>query len=154
MHVRIGSGAALAATLALLAGCGGSSSSDQTATFKSSFLPVVNGMSDSSHTIGLALQQAPSQTNAQIGAAFHGLAGRWQSQLSRLQALKPPSKFTADFTTLTSAATHVESDLNTVVSAAAANDKNAGRQAFAGVVQDILAAKSASTSITDKLGSK
>jgi hypothetical protein len=95
------SGAALLVTLALLTGCGGSSSSstsDQTANFKASYEAVANQLKQSSQAIGMAIQQAPKQTDAQIGATFHNLATRWQNQLSHLQTLKPPSNLAASFT--------------------------------------------------------
>ena len=151
------SGAALLVTLALLAGCGGSSSSstsDQTANFKMSYESAANQLKQSSQAIGTAIQQAPKQTDAQIGAAFHNLASRWQNQLSQLQTLKPPSNLAATFNTVTGAASRVEADLNAIVAAAATHNGAAAQQASASLVTDILSAKAASTVITNKLGAK
>jgi hypothetical protein len=148
------SSGALVATLVLLSGCGGSSSSDQTAKFKASISPVVNQLRDISHGIGTAIQQAPSQTDAQIAATFHNLASRWQSQLSQLQTLKPPSNLASTFNTLTGATSRVETDLTAIVAAAETHGGAAAKQASASLVNDILSAKSASTTITDKLGIK
>lgn len=133
----------------LLAGCG---SSDPTATFKGSFSPVIHQIRGSAIAIGREIQRAPSQDDAQVASAFAGLATRWQDQLSRLQTLKPPPQLAAQFNTLTGAATRVESDLNAIVAAARTHSTAAARQGGASVVQDILAAKAASTGLTSRLG--
>jgi hypothetical protein len=148
------SGAALGATLVLLAGCGGSSSSDQTAKFKTGLTPVVTQFRQISMEIGSTIQGATSQTDAHLGAAFRDLASRWQDQLSQLQTLKAPSGLAAPFNTLTGAASRVEADLNSIVAAAATHSKSAAEQASASLVVDILSAKSASTTITTKLAIK
>jgi len=148
------SSGALAVTLVLLSGCGGSSSSDQTAKFKASITPVVNQLRDISQGIGTAIQQAPSQTDAQIAATFHNLASRWQNQLSQLQTLKPPSNLASTFNTLSGAASRVEVDLTAIVAAGETHSGSAAKQASATLVNDILSAKSASTTITDRLGIK
>jgi outer membrane murein-binding lipoprotein Lpp len=54
----------VAAVVGSLSGCGGSSSSNQTATFKTSFQSAVNQLRDTSQAIGTAIKQAPSQTDA------------------------------------------------------------------------------------------
>lgn len=151
------SGAALLVTLALLTGCGGSSSSstsNQTANFKASYEAVANQLKQSSQAIGAAIQQAPKQTDAQIAATFHTLATRWQNQLSQLQTLRPPSNLAASFNTVTGAASRVEADLTAIVAAAATHSGAAAQQASASLVTDILSAKAASTVITNKLGAK
>jgi hypothetical protein len=102
----------------------------------------------------VAIQNAPSQTDGQLASTFHNLAGRWQNQVSQLETLKPPSNLSATFNTLTSAATRAEADLNAIVSAAETHSAPAAKQAAATLVADILSAKSASTTITDKLGTK
>ena len=154
MQARCTVSAALVATLVVLSGCGGSSSSDQTAKFKTSYASVVGQLTQSAAAIGTAIQQASSQSDAQLLTAFNGLAKRWQSQLSQLETLKPPSKLAADFNTLTSAATRVESDLTAVVAAAATHSRAAGEQAGASIVTDILAARAADTALKQKLGIK
>jgi hypothetical protein len=154
MQARLIGGVALVATLVSLSGCGGSASSDQAAMFKTRFSSVVNQLRQTSHAIGVAVEQAPSQTDAQVAATFHGLAGRWQSQLSQLETLKPPSNLAVDFNTLTGATTRAEADLSAVVAAAVTHSKSAATQAGASLVTDILSAKSASTTITNKLGIK
>jgi len=166
MHGRLGSGIAIAAALAALSGCGSSSSNgggsstgsgpspDQTAAFKTGFLAAANGFGTTARAIGSAIQHASSLTNAQIGSEFHTLAGQWQSRVAELQTLTPPPKYATDFATVKSAAGRVTSDLNAIVAAAGSGDKNAARQAGDSVVRDVLAAKSAATSITNGLGSK
>ncbi len=154
MQRHLKSRGALAATVVLLSGCGGSSPSDQGAKFKTGILPVVNQFRDISHGIGTAIQQARSQTDAQIAAAFQTLASRWQNKLSQLETLKPPSSLAVTFNTLTGAASRVEADLTAIVTAARTHSSAAAEQASAGLVSDILSAKSASTTITNTLGIK
>ena len=154
MHGHSTVGGALVATLVLLAGCGGSSSSDQAAKFKTGVNPVVTQMRQISGEVATTIQHAASQTDAQLGTAFHDLAARWQTQLSQLQTLKPPSNVAVAFNTLTSAAARVETDLTAIVAAAQTHSNSAATQAITSVVTDILSAKSASTTITTKLGIK
>ena len=126
------SGGAFLVTLVLLAGCGGSSSSsssDQTATFKTGFDSVAGQLKQSSEAIGV-------------------------DQISQLQTLKPPSNLAVTFNTLTGAASRVEADLTAIVAAAATHRSAAAKQASASLVTDILSAKSASTTITDTLGTR
>jgi hypothetical protein len=145
--------AALLATI-VLAGCGGSSAPDPTKTFKRAFVPTVNEFRDTSQAIGTAIQQAPKQTDAQIGQTFQGFARRWQATLSKLNAIKVPPAYQIDFNTLSSAASRTESDLTAIVSAALTHSRSGATQASASLVNDILAAKAASTKITDRLGVK
>jgi transcription initiation factor TFIID subunit TAF12 len=154
MPMRFGAAAALLLTLFLISGCGGSSASDQTAKFKQGFVPVVDRFRDTSRAIGTAIQQASSQTDAQIATEFGRLAARWQSQVSQLGTLKPPSNMASDFNALSSAATRAEADLKGIVAAAGTHSKSAATHAAASLVNDISSAKSASTAITDKLGVK
>lgn len=152
-------GAMLAATAVLLvAGCGGSSSSstttNNTASFKSSFTPVVNDFKNVSQGIGTTIQGAAAKTDAQIGTEFQQLADRWSAAVSKLNSMTPPAKYSADFNQLKGAATRVESDLKAIVAAAGAHSKTDAQQAATKLVTDILAAKAASTRITDQLGVK
>jgi hypothetical protein len=154
MGRRVRFAGALAATSALLSACGGSSSSDQTANFKTSFTPVVHQLKSTSQAIGRAVEGAGSQTDAQIATTFGDLANRWQTQVNALQPLKPPASVGTAFTTLKRAATRAEADLNGIVSAAHTHSAPAARRASANMVIDIAAAKSAATTVTDKLGIK
>jgi hypothetical protein len=142
------------ATLVLLSGCGGSSSSSQSSQFKTGYATVANQLRQISRDIGAEIQHATSQTDTQIATAFHNLAARWQAQLSQLQTLKPPSNLAAQFNTVTGAASRAEADLTGIVSAAETHSKSAAEQAAASLVSDIESAKSASTTITQKLGLK
>jgi hypothetical protein len=145
---------ALVATLALLSGCGGSSSSDQTAKFKTGYSSARNELKKTSDAIGTAITKSPSQTDAQIGTTFRALATQWQSELSTLQTLKPPSNLAADLNTVTGAVTRVEADLTAIVAAAATHSESAAEQAGASIVTDITAAESADTTLKNKLGIK
>lgn len=141
----------LTGALLLAAGCGGSSS-DQTGKFKTGFLAAVTQLKQTSHAIGLAIEHAPSRTDAQLASTFQGLAARWERQASELQTLKPPSSVATAFHTLTGATARVETDLKSVVTAADTHSPSAAQQAGSSLVRDILDAKSASTTITTKLG--
>lgn len=154
MQRHSASGGALVATLVLLAGCGGSSSSDQTAKFKTSFNPVATQFQQISHDVATNIQSAASHTDAQLATAFHDLATRWQTQLSQLQTLKPPSSVAVEFNTLSGASARVESDLTAIVAATATHSRSAATQASASVVNDILSTKASATTIATKLGIK
>lgn len=152
MH-RFATGA-LVAAFTLVTGCGGSSSSSSTADFKTNFSPVIQQFQNVSHSIGTEIQHASSQTDTQASAAFHTLAARWQAQVSRLRALKPPANLSSDFNRLTAATTRVESDLNGVVSAVAAHSKSGAEQSATALVTDILSAKLEASRLTTRLGIK
>jgi hypothetical protein len=154
VKARVKVGVALTATLGLLSGCGGGSSSDQTANFKKSFSSVANQFQQTSHAIGTAIEQAPSHTDAQLAATFRGLANRWQTQASRLGTLKPPSNLATDFNALTAATTRAEADLTAIAAAAQTHSSSAAKQAAATLITDITSAKSASTTLTNKLAIK
>ncbi len=170
-------GAATVATALLLAGCGGSSSSSSsnpssstsastsasssatqtagsTSQFKTGIGPVLAGFKSDSHAIGLALQHASSQTNAQLAGTFDGLARRWETTLNRLETLKPPPAFSATYERLKTQVTKVHSDLSAVASSARGGDVTAAKAGVKKLVVDILSAKSTSTTITSELGIK
>jgi len=144
--------AALAAAVALLSACGGSSASNQTATFKSGYDPVANQFKRISIVIGSEIRQASSQSDAQLAARFHTFATRWQTQLSRLQTLKPPPSLATHYNTVAGAASRVESDLTGIVAAARTHNASAAKQGAASRVADIQTTKAASTKITNALG--
>ena len=146
---------ALVGVLLVSAGCGGGgSSSSQSADFKTSFSSVVNQLKRTSQSIGVALEHASSQTDAQLATTFHTLAQRWQAQVGKLQTLKPPANLSTTFNTLTAAGQHAGRDLNAIASAAETHSAAAAKQASTALITDVLSAKSASTTITDKLGIK
>jgi hypothetical protein len=139
------------AALVLVSACGGSSG-NQSASFKSGYNAAANQLKQVSHDIGMEIQQASKQTDAQVVAAFRRLASRWQTHLSQLQTLKPPSNLAAEFNTVSGAAGRVETDLNNIVAAGRTHSGAAARQAAASLVNDVLTAKAASIKITNKLG--
>ena len=141
-----------AAALAALAGCGGSSSSDQTAKFKTDYVSVTNQLRGTSNAIGTEFQHASKQTDAQIYAALRPLTSRWQAELSQLQALKPPAKVAADFNSVTTAAARSASDLNAILVATRTHSAASAEQAFRSLVNDISAAKTANKALKQKLG--
>jgi hypothetical protein len=152
--VRVG----IAAALLLPVGCGGgnsdSSSSSQTATFKTAFSSAVDQLGQTSKAIGTAIEHASTQTDAQIASTFNDLAGRWQSGVTQLQALEPPSNLSTTYNTLTVAATRAETDLKAIVVAANSHSATAAAAASKSLVIDVANAKSAATTLTNKLGIK
>lgn len=151
MRARVVSGVSVLAMVAALAGCGGSNT---TAAFKSGYEALRGPLNDTGTAIGSEIDQAPKQTDAQVGAAFKQLAGRFQSQLAELDRLKPPADLRADFSTLTGAAARLEADLNDVVSAAATHNASAAEKAGGAIVEDAEALKTAAAPIKSKLGIK
>jgi hypothetical protein len=138
----------------VLAGCGGSSSSNSAQDFKPKFTAAVDQFKSVSGSIGSEIQKSASQTDAEIGTAFKQLADQWKKPLAKLTALTAPKSMQSDFTTLSTNATHVESDLKAVAAAAAAHSKTDATQAATSLVKDILAAKAASERLTTQLGVK
>ena len=146
----------MALLVLITVGCGGGSSSSSTAarpsTFRSDFAVVVGQFKQTSHAIGLAIEHAPSQTDAQISAAFSGLAARWQTDIGPLRSLTPPPALSSRYRALTMAVTRAEADLNAIVAAAQTHNGSGARQASARLVRDILQAKADSQVITRRLG--
>jgi hypothetical protein len=145
----------LALALVSLEACGGKSSDekkqDPVAAYEQGYRPAVRAMKAISKDTGDAVVDAKNHTDAELVTQFRGLATRWQSQLSRLEILKPTSALAADHKTLTTAATRVESDLHAIVTAAATHDADAARQASASLVTDILDTKAASAQVDKRL---
>jgi hypothetical protein len=153
MRLRAGI-VALVAVLALTA-CGGSSKSsttDQTATFKTNFKAVTGQLKQTSHAIGIAIQTAPSKTNSQLAATFGNLATQWGARSGQLSGLHPPASVGTEFSSLRASAGRVLADLTAVSSAVVSNSVDAARRATGSLVRDILRAKAAATAIDAKLG--
>jgi hypothetical protein len=155
--------AAVSLTLALMAlsACGGSSSATQTQTHPAQAAAFTSGhqaataeLEQISKAIGAAIEQAPNSSNAQLAQTFRDLAGRWQAQVSALEALTPPSDLAVQFNTLKDAVARVETDLNAIVSASETNNKSAAEQAAASLVSDIAATRAADAPIRKQLGLK
>jgi hypothetical protein len=138
------------AAVVLISACGGSSA-DRTAKFKAGYVSTANQLKQTSIAIGKEIEQANKQTDAQVLAVFRGLAARWQTHLSQLQTLTPPSNFAPDFNTVTGASSRVEADLSAIVTAAQTHSASAAKQAAVSLIGDIESAKAASTKITNKL---
>lgn len=156
MPAHVVRGILAAVVLTLIVGCGGSSSSSQTtaqpSTFRTDFKLAITQFKETSHSVGLALQKAPSQSDTQIVPVFSALAAQWQADLNRLKSLTPPPAVAGEFTKLTDAATRTEGVLRAIVSAARTHNASTARQDGANLVRYILAAEKASKAITAKLG--
>jgi hypothetical protein len=156
MRTFVVRGGAMAAAAVIAAGCGSSSSGSSSNIAQSEFNPnfgqVVNQFKQTSRAIGLAIEHAAGESDAQLTTIFSALAARWQSDVVKLKALKPPPSVAPQYQTLAGAATRTETDLKAIVTAARTHDANAAKQAGRQLVRDILQAKSSSQTITTKLG--
>ncbi len=159
-------GATILAML-LLSGCGGSSSGGSTtsstsagssstsqttpsaAQFKAAIAPILNEFKLASQGTGAAIQQAASQTDAQVTAAFQQVAAKWTSALERLKTLQPPPQFATAYNSLKSQVSSVAADLGAIVSAAQSHNATAAKDATKKLVNDIVAAKATATTISN-----
>jgi hypothetical protein len=139
------------AVVAVLAGCGGS---DTTTQFKSGYNAVRGQLNQTGQAIATEIQQAPKQTDAQVAANFHNLAGQFSSQLAKLKALKPPANVSSDWNNVTNAATKLAADLNAIASAATTHNTAAAQQAGASLAADAQALTQSLTPVKQKLGLK
>ncbi len=168
---RITGSAAIAAALVALSGCGGSSSSSSSSNastgssstsatqttqtsesatqFKAAITPVLNQFKNASQRTGAAIQQASSQTDAELAAAFRGLQAKWKSALAKLETLQPPPQFTAAYGRLKRQVSGVDADLGAIVSAAQSHNAAGAKAAATKLVNDILSAKATSTTISN-----
>lgn len=156
MQAHLARVTAVAGVVLAVSACGGGSSGSSTtgqpSTFRADFARTVGHFKQTAHAIGVAIQGASSQTDAQLVSTFRGLAAAWQSDLNRLKPLTPPGAVAEQFATLTGSATRAEGDLQAVVAAAQTHNASAAKQATMRLVIDILAAKGASLEIEHRLG--
>lgn len=143
----------VAVVCALATGCGGSSN-DVTAKFKAGYDQLRGPLNQTGAALGAEVQRAPKQTDAQVGAAFRGIASRFQGQLSRLETLKPPTSVQADWNSVIAAAQRLEGDLTDIVAAAATHSSSAAEQAGAKLATDSQALLAAIKPVKQKLGLK
>ena len=148
MQVRAVAGVIVA--LAVASGCGGSSS-DQTAKFKQGYDQLRGPLNQTGAALGAEVQRAPKQTDTQVGAAFRSIATRFQSQLSRLQTLKPPASVQAEWNSVIAAAQRLEGDMTDIVAAAATHSSSAAEQAGAKLATDAQALLAALGPVKQKL---
>lgn len=157
----------------LISGCGGSSSrssstsstsagssstsqasqtGQSTAQFKAAIAPILNQFKLASQGTGAAIQQAVSQTDAQVSAAFQQVAAKWTTALNQLKTLQPPPQLTAAYDRLKTQVSSVTADLGTIVSAAQSHNATAAKDATKKLVNDILSAKATATTISNGTG--
>jgi len=161
--------AVIAAMSIVLSGCGGSSSSSSSSSasagssatgqtsqtgpsagqFKTAIAPVLSKFKSASQGTGAALQQASSQNDAQVAGTFQQLEARWESALTKLETLHPPPQLGAAYNRLKSKVSKVKADLAAIVSAAQTHDATAAKAATIKLVNDILSAKAASTTLSN-----
>lgn len=132
--------------IGLVAGCGGSSSSDTTTSvndFKADFVDATAPLKQTTASIGKALKGASGQTNAQLESTFSNLADEWQSGSAKLNSLTPPPALESDFNAVKGVVAAVETDLKALSTAAGAGNVSAARAASIKLGRDVLAAKAA-----------
>ncbi len=150
-HGRVLSGVCVVAVVMALSSCGGS---DTTAKFKSGYNAVRGPLNQTGQAIAQEISQASKQTDAQVSANFRSLAARFHSQVTQLEALKPPSNVANQWKNVTDAASKLDSDLNAIASAAGAHNTSATQQAAASLAANASALQQAITPIKQKLGLK
>lgn len=166
LRTRITESAAIAATLVVLSGCGGSSPSSSSSSasanssstsqaapsdtqFKAAVTPVLNQFKSASQRTGAAIQQAGSQSDSEVAATFHELEGKWKAALTKLEALQPSPRLTAAYNRLKRQVTNVDADLAAIVSAARSHNVAAAKAAGSKLVTDIVSAKATSTTLSN-----
>jgi hypothetical protein len=150
-HRQAMSGFCVLAVLGVLAGCGGSDTTDK---FKSGYNAVRGPLNQTGQQIATELQQAPKQTDAQVASKFRGLASQFKTQVDQLKALKPPTNVAADWARVTNAATKLDADLSAIASAAASHSTAAAQQAGASLATDAQALTQALAPVKQTLGLK
>ncbi|MGN6868888.1 MAG: hypothetical protein ACTHMY_10865 [Solirubrobacteraceae bacterium] len=110
---------------------------------------MLNQFKSASQATGAALQQANSQSDAQVAATFQELADKWNSALTKLETLQPPPQFTAAYNRLRSQVRKVKADLAAIVSAAQTHNATAAKDAVTKLVNDIVSAKATSTTLSN-----
>jgi hypothetical protein len=142
--------ATTAASLVLLAGCGGSSSSSS-ANFKTGYQSAMKGLSTTAAQVGTTVEGAAKASDAELQSAFKALASRWQTGTAQLDKLTAPSSVSTEFSSLKSAASRVEGDLNAITSAASTHNGTSAKTAAQHLVIDLSAGKTADTKIRSAL---
>ena len=165
--------AVIAATLVLLSGCGGGSSSNSRSSssassatasssstsqtsqtsqgagqFKAAVAPVLDQFKSASQATGAALQHANSKTDAQLAATFQRLGTKWSAGLTSLETLQPPPQLIAAYNRLKSQVSQVDADLAAIVSDAQTHKAAAARASATKLVNDIVSAKTTSTTLS------
>jgi hypothetical protein len=145
---------------AALAACGGGGSSSGTThttttsqvnEFATSFRTATAPFQNLSKEIGTAIERASHLTDEELAQEFKGLSTHWQETVSAVEALHPPASLAVGYNTVKDGVSRVESDLNSVVTASETHSKNAGEQAGASLVTDILSAKSAAEQLEKEM---
>jgi hypothetical protein len=140
----------LALSALVLSACG--SSGPSLSEFKQGFAADKAAFSAIGNDVGVALQTAPKKTNAELATEFSVLASRAAQQQTNLQALKAPSKYRHDLTTLISDFTPVIADLRAIAAAARADNAKAAETSAASLVRHSVTLKSADVGLSRALG--
>ena len=153
--MKRGIAAAVAACVLVVAGCGGSSSSQPSlSAFKTGFVAEKTAF----RKLGLDLQQeitgAKSKTDAQLATEIGALATRASQQADGLAKLKPPAKFKTQLSNLVASFRSVSTDLRAIAAAAVKHDAATARAATTTLLADAAKVKSADDAITKGLGLK
>jgi hypothetical protein len=138
-------------SLALLAGCGGSSSSSS-ANFKPGYQSAMKALATTETQIGKTIEGASGKSDAQLEATFKTLATDWRNGTAQLDKLTAPSSVSSQFTSLKGAAGRITGDLSGIASAAASHSESAAKSAAEHLVIDLASGKTADTKIRSTLG--
>ncbi len=117
--------AVLAAVLALSA-CGGDSAPTN-AEYQKEFQPINEQIKTIGQQVGDTIANAKGKTDLELERAFDGLAEQTQAAASSLQKTKPPADVKPDVDALITALNQGARDLNSIASAAKANNAAAAK---------------------------
>lgn len=138
----------------LVAGCGGGSSSSADNAFKQAYQSQRTQLNAISAQLGTIIQGASGKTDAQLAAELTALDTSLRAQLNQLDALKPPSKYQADFNAVVSDSNQAESGLKALAAAVAAHNANEARTLVSTLNTDGQTLKAASAKLVKELGLK
>ena len=140
----------VAASLALLAGCG-ESKEDK---FKADFKPLNDQLLKLGQDVGRGVTTATGKTDAQLAAEFGGFARRTGSLRGRIDDLDPPDKLRADHGRLVGALGLLQRDLSGIQSAATHHNPRAAGLATRALIRDSLRERTSRAALARATGAK
>ncbi|HWF73274.1 MAG TPA: hypothetical protein VG186_08015 [Solirubrobacteraceae bacterium] len=135
------------ACLSAIAGCGGSAGDQFTSRYFAAQAPLNETFAD----LATASTHTGGKTSAEIARSLGRLATRFTTELSALEALRPPARAAAAFRTLTASLNRVKGDLWATYVAFGHGDLVSGPQAIVSLQTDTRAATAAAAAVAHML---
>jgi hypothetical protein len=148
---------ALSATvlLAVLAGCGGSSSSGtSTADFKKQYAPIDAQLKAAGTELGTAFKNATKKTDAQLAAELDAVTAHLDAATAKLAKLDPPNKVKDDFASARKQFDQVHADLVELTAAVRAHSSPRSKAGAEKTVSDSAVLKPTLNRIRRAVGLK